>query len=101
MVNVDYYKQLVQDNPIESDAIVITYAAAGITVSMVPCRIERWVSLKDFKSCRVRFVVSHNKLKFTCLDSLEYLKLRDVVNEFENHEKNFGRARSPSPSFRK
>jgi len=95
MVNPTYWKQIVQSNPILNDEVVVTQSVAGITVSMVPCEIKGLVCLEDFKSCRVRLITIHDRLKFSCLDSVEYIKLSKVINQLEDNRKSPFRVGSP------
>nr|QBK93969.1 MAG: hypothetical protein LCPAC406_02830 [Pithovirus LCPAC406] len=85
MVNVEYYKSIIRSHPIKD--VIITQTVSGITVKGVSPSIENVVCLNDeFKSGKVRIVQSSNTWKFTAIDTIEYIKLSELMNELNRDD---------------
>ncbi len=89
MVYPDYYKKIVEDHPIENKDVIITFNTAGITVTKVPCNIDQITDIGKFTSGKVRYISTHHTLKFTAIDSIEYIRLSKLLNKFKDHVNSF------------
>ncbi len=85
MVNIEYYKRIVKAYPIKD--LIVTQTTQGISVNGVPRNIENIISLSEFNSGRIRVILYDNTLKFTYIDTLEYIKLSKIMKELNDDGK--------------